>query len=852
MAENRPQGRKTNVTGQSTGAYRRGDGLNTGPVGKSGSNPFNSNQSSPKPGMSRAAKAGGGGGLLLVFLLLFFLLRGCGGSGSMLSSDLMGGGSGSTGSYTDSSYPGSSSVNTPSSGNASSGSSSQSGLEGLFQGGGTTTAAAANPYANLLGNMSSSGTAAEVNTSAVDTSVASEAREKYTTIRGKGQDEVTIMVYMCGTDLESRSGMATRDLAEMAKANIGSNVHVVVYTGGCSRWNNNIISTGKNQIYEVHSGGLKRVVDDDGNRAMTDPETLSRFIRFCGENYPANRNMLILWDHGGGSVSGYGYDETKRSSGSMTLDGINKALKNGRVQFDVVGFDACLMATLETGLMLEPYADYMVASEETEPGIGWYYTNWLTKLSGNTSMPTVEIGKNIVDDFVSTCSSQCAGQSATLSVVDVAELSATAPEAMRNFSLSMTDLIKNDGFQQVSNARNSAREFARSTAIDQIDLCHFAQNLGNREGKDLISALKGAIKYNRTSSNMSNAYGLSIYFPYRKTSSVDKAVQTYDAIGMDSSYSQCIREFASMEVSGQVAAGGSTNPYASLFGSGYSGASSSGYDISDLLGAFLGGGDFSSVSGLSDANSSFLFGRSLSTEDTAEYIAANHFDPSVLTWQESGGSYVIHMSEEQWSMVEGLALNVFLDDGQGYLDLGLDAVFEFDDNGDLLAPVEPSWVAINNHPVAYYHEYVVDGYYYGYTPALLNGERVELQICFDPDGNGTVTGIRTVYEDDELQELPKTQTELGEAADLENPSDADAETTIRLLQPGDVLDFLCDYYHYDGTYENTYMLGQQLVIGSDGVRVANVPFLANEKVVFNYRFTDLYQQNYWSESLSIG
>ena len=852
MADNRPQGRKTNVTGQSTGAYRRGDGLNTGPVGKTGSNPFNTSQSSPRPGMSRAAKAGGGGGILLVLLLLFFLLRGCGGSGSMLSSDLTGGGSGSSGAYTDSgSYSGS-----PSSGSASSSGASSSGslggLEGLFQGGGTTSAAAASPYANLLGNMSSPGTAAEVNTAAVDTSVASEAREKYTAIQGKGQDEVTIMVYMCGTDLESRSGMATRDLAEMAKATIASNVHVVVYTGGCSRWNNNIISTGRNQIYEVQSGGLKRVVDDDGNRAMTDPETLSRFIRFCGENYPANRNMLILWDHGGGSVSGYGYDETKRSSGSMTLAGINQALKNGRMQFDAVGFDACLMATLETGLMLDPYADYMIASEETEPGIGWYYTNWLTKLSNNTSMPTVEIGKNIVDDFVGTCASQCAGQSATLSVVDIAELAANAPEAMRNFSLSMTDLIKNDGFQQVSNARNGAREFARSTAIDQIDLCHFALNLGNQEGKDLVSALKGAIKYNRTSSNMSNAYGLSIYFPYRKTSSVDKAVQTYDAIGMDSSYSQCIREFASMEVSGQVAAGGSNNPYASLFGAGYDTAPSSSYDISDLLGAFLGGGDFSSISGLSGSNSNFLFGRSLSNEETSDYIAANHFDPSALTWQESGGSYVIHLTDEQWSMVEGLALNVFLDDGQGYLDLGLDAVFEFDDNGDLLAPAEPNWVAINNHPVAYYHEYAVDGYYYGYTPALLNGERVELQICFDPDGNGTVTGIRTVYEDDELLELPKTQTELGEAADLENPSDADAETTIRLLQPGDVLDFLCDCYHYDGTYENTYKLGAQLVIGSDGVRVANVPFLATERVVFNFRFTDLYQQHYWSESLSIG
>ena len=32
-------------------------------------------------------------------------------------------------------------------------------------------------------------------------------------------------------------------------------------------------------------------------------------------------------------------------------------------------------------MVLEPYADYMIASEETEPGIGWYYTGWLTALS---------------------------------------------------------------------------------------------------------------------------------------------------------------------------------------------------------------------------------------------------------------------------------------------------------------------------------------------------------------------------------------------------------------------------------------------------------------------------------------
>ena len=832
MPENRPQGRKTNITGQSTGAYRRGQGLNTGPVGNANSNPHSQNRPAGHSGMSRAAKAGGGGGMILILVLIAFLLLRGGGLGGLL-----GGGAG-----TDAAQP-------------SAAQSSTGSFDDLLDGTGSVggySSGSASPYANLAANAGTSASADEVNYISVDTTVVKDARDKYTQIRGGGRDEITILVYMCGTDLESRSGMATKDLTEMTRANLSSNIHLLVYTGGCSRWNNNIISNSKNQIYEVRSGGVKCVVADDGNASMTDPNNLARFIQWGAKNYPANRNMLILWDHGGGSVSGYGYDEKNQRSGSMPLDGIYRALKKGGVQFDFVGFDACLMATLETGLMLDDFADYMIASEETEPGIGWYYTDWLSKLSANPSMPTVDIGKNIVDDFVRTCASQCPGQSATLSVVDIAELSATAPDAMRQFSQSMTQLIQNDGYQQVSNARNGSREFARSTAIDQIDLVHFAYNLGNDEGKALAEVLKGAVKYNRTSSNMSNAYGLSIYFPYRKTSSVDKAVKTYEAIGMDSSYSQCIREFASMEVSGQVAAGGTNNPYASLFGGGYSSAPSSSVDLGSLLNSFLGGGDYSSISGLSGSNTDFLFGRSMSTDDTAAYIAANHFDASALRWTENrNGEQVIMLSEEQWAMVEGLALNLFLDDGEGYLDMGLDVTYSWDDDGNLLAPQERSWVAINNHPVAYYHEYAVDGCYYGYVPALLNGERVELQIMFTAEGLGLLTGIRTVYEDSEIQELPKTMTELDTPADLENAANDDAEARVRLLQPGDVLDFLCDYYRYDGTYENTYMLGEQLVIGDDGIMIGNALLQSGDRPVYTFRFTDLYQQQYWSESLRV-
>ena len=218
------------------------------------------------------------------------------------------------------------------------------------------------------------------------------------------------MVYMCGTDLESKYGMATADLNEMKAATISDKINIIVYTGGCKAWKDSKISNKKNQIYQVKSGQLILLEDDMGSGPMTDPANLTAFIKYCNKNYPANRNELIFWDHGGGSLSGYGYDEKNSSYGSMKLGSIDTALKDAGVTFDFIGFDACLMATTENALMLTKYGDYLIASEETEPGVGWYYTNWLTSLGQNTAMPTVEIGKNIVDDFVSQCARKCPGQ----------------------------------------------------------------------------------------------------------------------------------------------------------------------------------------------------------------------------------------------------------------------------------------------------------------------------------------------------------------------------------------------------------------------------------------------------------
>ena len=86
-----------------------------------------------------------------------------------------------------------------------------------------------------------------------------QARVKRVAPKGNGQDTVTVMIYMCGTDLESKYGMGTSDLGEMVKANISDKVNVIVETGGCKAWKNNIVSSSVNQIYQVQKGGLRRL-----------------------------------------------------------------------------------------------------------------------------------------------------------------------------------------------------------------------------------------------------------------------------------------------------------------------------------------------------------------------------------------------------------------------------------------------------------------------------------------------------------------------------------------------------------------------------------------------------------------
>ena len=690
-----------------------------------------------------------------------------------------------------------------------------------------------------------------------------KARAKRVTPLGGGKDKVTIMVYMCGTDLESKYGMATNDLVEMYNATIGDNVNLLVETGGCKKWRNNVLSSSSNQIYRVASGGIETREANFGNKSMVDPSNLLDFINYCKSNYPANRNILIFWDHGGGSITGYGYDEKSGGNDSMDLAEIDSALSRAGVVFDWIGFDTCLMSTLETDLVCTKYADYIIASEETEPGTGWYYTNWLTTLSRNTSIDTETLAAQICDDFLAASRKADRNALVTLSCVDLAKLEGVVPELFNRFSASTNALLESSSYRTVSNARATVRQFAEGNGLNQIDFPDFCDRIGTAESKVLAEALRSCVTHNST--NISRAYGVSIYFPYESVKSMNAAVRTYDSIGMDTEYTKCIRTFASMAAGGQIAYSGSTqnygqpagsidlgqllgggysNPLGSLFGdyTTSSGSASSGYSVSpaDILSLLQ------QMSGRSAPSAYSWFDPGIASK-SAKYISENYINPGEIYLKKgSDGNYRVTLTDEQWALLESVELNVFLDDGKGFIDLGLDNVFTIDGN-DLVYDYNKSWITVSDGSgsslVSYYmtsDSKLDDGTWVtrGRIPAQLTRKDsetnedvvtlVNLEVVFDKDNpDGVITGWRPFYDENELMF---------------------AKGNMPLLE-GDVLTFLCDYYRYDGTYDDTYLLGSKMLVGKSGLTVGSSYITGIDGFSVTFRLTDIYGNRIWTPAV---
>ena len=305
--------------------------------------------------------------------------------------------------------------------------------------------------------------------------------------QGNASDTYTLMLYMCASDLESECGFATEDLNEIMYGYTAGNLNVIVQTGGTAEWQNTVVADDRCQRYRVTEDGLELVDDSLGMQNMADSATLTDFIQYCSSNYAADHYGLVLWDHGGGVVGGYGYDENFGGD-SMSLTEMSRALGDASVHLDMLGFDACLMANFETCLMAAPYADYLIASEEPEPGCGWYYTDWIGKLSENCGIPPKRYGRQIIDDYITESGWDSPSMYSTLGMFDLQQVTQKLLPALSQFSDDAVQQLSAGEYRRISQSRSNTRAVYQSE-LDHIDLLDYAQHSQSETADQLEQAV---------------------------------------------------------------------------------------------------------------------------------------------------------------------------------------------------------------------------------------------------------------------------------------------------------------------------------------------------------------------------
>ena len=170
--------------------------------------------------------------------------------------------------------------------------------------------------------------------------------------------ELVVMIYMCGSNLESGYGRASDDLKEMLSAQPDpSKVEVLVMAGGSEAWDMDL-DPEKLTILRIGKRGLEEEYACE-KRDMGDPDTLTFFLQYCMQNEPGNRYALILWDHGSGPQGGVCLDENF-SMDSLTIHELAGALDHAQMpqKLEWIGFDACMMGSVEVASAAAPYAKY--------------------------------------------------------------------------------------------------------------------------------------------------------------------------------------------------------------------------------------------------------------------------------------------------------------------------------------------------------------------------------------------------------------------------------------------------------------------------------------------------------------
>ncbi len=395
----------------------------------------------------------------------------------------------------------------------------------------------------------------------------------------------TIMIFLNGTDLESNSCFGTKNMLDLLRANIPDNTKIYITTGGTKKWHMNdgdyyadyacnLLYPGKqiadldenekkevnkyaDELYDLYATDISRdvqiyeVLKDDNNinylslretytdLYFLDNTYLTDFIDYVTSSTSSEYYDLILWDHGNG-IKGYGFDEIydddvkekktdKRNDVGFTLDKLMASIENSDFiqdgkKFDFIGFDACQMATIEVADALHGYSDYLIFSEENEPGAGWDYYEFMTAYSENPDMETTELATNIIDSYMDQYKDNSGN--ITLALFDCSKMD-DLNDALTDFAIALLGDIKDiTGYEMVITTIGKEGDYGTKNGYDNnclLDIVKLCNKLSNEQG--ISPALQNA-SINLKNSIINNAIiyacgkdkeyvngGLSINFP---------------------------------------------------------------------------------------------------------------------------------------------------------------------------------------------------------------------------------------------------------------------------------------------------------------------------------------------------
>nr|WP_217934403.1 clostripain-related cysteine peptidase [Enterocloster clostridioformis] len=607
----------------------------------------------------------------------------------------------------------------------------------------------------------------------------------------------TIMVYMNGSDLEGDYGAATADLWEMMDAlkvmeqeGKSPSLHVVVEAGGSTRWELDEMDGVPYARFSLTGDGISSMESME-IRNMGDADTLTDFINYGVRSYPANHYGLILWNHGGGPVGGYGSDSHFDGDG-LSLEEIREALGYSIMAdsaFDFVAFDACLMGSVETAGCLDGYADYVIASPELEPQHGYDY-RWMTAL-GDSLPPDMEWGEAVGRSMVEAYGAYYASGTVpvAMSLLDMKEYLAFH-EVFHQYVDRIPEKLREELYGELGRDRMKMLAFGSRQAggspelVDVLEFLNACQRVYPDENafQTLKDRMRSLVAEQWAKGYPVNPSGLTIYLPSGSNPYLSEALETYDTTGFCSAYRR----------------------------------------LTDGYAAYL-----ARESGVEWGN-----------------ISA-HKD----------GTVEISIAPEDASDVTGAYLAVFCPagDDENYYLLCTDSDVDIGVDGTLRAAPEDSYMGMKGQVLCLIETMNLDAYTEYMAPVLYNGELCTMRIGFDEEHeDGQILSVTPAGQTSEaakqIYELKEGDrvTPLYLVERMEDVGEAPGNTGNA---SGQIME---DRYYTDSYYTDSYYMGTEFYIEEpDDMLLEAVP-ASGDGYLYGFMLMDVRQNIYYTDFIGMG